>query len=214
MCFSDPSGKNFRKLIVDKTYKDNRRKSRKPLGYHEFVEWVMETYRHRWLPSLEGDDVIGILCTAGKIKDPVIWSGDKDLLQIPGLHLTELNNVAAIDPAGALDFFMYQVLAGDMTDGYPGCPGMGDVKSLNIVFKQLKAVPYIHEFSRGPRKGQTETRYTEEHCDDLWEIVVSRYVAAGLGERDALKTARLAKILHASDFNKQTKEVILWTPTK
>ncbi|WP_236483841.1 hypothetical protein, partial [Escherichia coli] len=35
---------NWRKLLVDPTYKENRAVVKKPVGYFEFLEYVFETY--------------------------------------------------------------------------------------------------------------------------------------------------------------------------
>ena len=54
-CLSDHAG-NFRKQVWP-DYKSNRRKSRKPVGYVAFCDWVRETYATATRPMLEADDV-------------------------------------------------------------------------------------------------------------------------------------------------------------
>jgi DNA polymerase-1 len=81
-----------------------------------------------------------------------------------------------------------------------------------IIEQGILKVPYEHTLKRGPRKGETEMRYEETETDDLWAAVVSHYEAAGLTEEDALVQARVARILHRSDYDMDKKEPILWTP--
>ena len=46
-----------------------------------------------------------------------------------------------------------------------------------------------------------------------WDAVVEAFTfKAGLTEADALKQARLARILRWSDWNSETKTPILWSP--
>jgi len=78
--------------------------------------------------------------------------------------------------------FLTQALTGDVTDGYKGCPGVGPKKAESIL----------------------------QTLD--WSNVVSAYEAAGLTEHEALTQARLARILRASDWDQEKKEVILWQP--
>ena len=58
---SDHAG-NFRKEIFP-DYKSGRRKTRKPVGYVAFCDWVRETYSTASRPMLEADDVMGIIAT-------------------------------------------------------------------------------------------------------------------------------------------------------
>ena len=60
-CMSDHAG-NFRKQVWP-GYKSNRRKTRKPVGYVAFCDWVRETYSTASRPQLEADDVMGIIAT-------------------------------------------------------------------------------------------------------------------------------------------------------
>ena len=94
ICLSDSHG-NFRNDIAS-TYKANRGK--RPLLYKALREWVFETYpawsadaegtTHCIRPRLEADDILGILGTSPRnLGNCVIYSEDKDLKQIPGLHI-------------------------------------------------------------------------------------------------------------------------------
>ena len=77
---------------------------------------------------------------------------------------------------------MIQTLSGDQTDGYSGAPGFG-VKTSAKFFG--------------------ENGYT-------WNSVLDAFIQKGLTEEDALKNARLAKILTVEDYHNGP---ILWSPT-
>ena len=82
-CMSDHAG-NFRKQVWP-DYKSNRRKSRKPVGYVAFCDWVRETYSTASRPMLEADDVMGIIASKpGNEGKVTIVSDDKDMKTIPG----------------------------------------------------------------------------------------------------------------------------------
>jgi len=63
MCFTDKT--NWRKSVLE-TYKANRKATRKPTGYYQFVERVMAVpeWNSFLRPTLEGDDCMGIIATA------------------------------------------------------------------------------------------------------------------------------------------------------
>lgn len=178
LAFSDTD--NFRKDVYP-LYKSNRKAIRKPLGFKDFKAEMMEAYNHVTMPRLEADDVVGILGTS--IQDAVIFSEDKDLMQIPCLHLIEEDTVEVTKAEGDR-FHLMQSLTGDAVDGYPGCPGVGKVKA---------------------------ERMLEADCS--WQTVVDAYTKAGLTEAHALVQARVARILRASDWDDEKKEPILWSPT-
>jgi DNA polymerase-1 len=224
LCLTDPKH-NFR-LDVLPTYKTHRKTVRKPLVLMMVKDWLVENHGAKIAPGLEGDDLMGILATMPHKDERIIVSIDKDMKTIPGKYvrtravvdetgaeLVGAYDITDVSPFEANCYFLKQTLSGDVTDGYDGCPGIGATIADKIIDGGLKKVPYEHTFKSGPRKGTTETRYTTVECDDLWECVVSHYQAAGLGEEEAIRQARCARILRASDYNLKTKEVILWTPT-
>ncbi|GAB5503455.1 hypothetical protein [Pyruvatibacter sp.] len=211
-CFSDST--NWRKTL-NPSYKANRKKVRKPVGYLEFVAKLQKDVAKAYVrPTLEADDILGILSTHPTLISgrKVIASLDKDMKTIPG-WLFDGEDVYEVTPEAAERYHMSQTLSGDAVDNYPGCPGMGKQRAEEAVSPPTMLVPYEHELKRGPRKGQTETRYTEEPTDDLWAAVVSRFVAAGQTEEDALLNARLARICQYTDYDFKKKEVILWQPS-
>jgi DNA polymerase I len=184
LCFSHHE--NFRKQL-NPLYKANRRDMRKPMGFGALLRKIKEKFAPvvvQW-PRLEADDVIGILAT-----DPdaahVIWSPDKDLKQIPGLHLTD-DGITAITEEEGERSFLTQVLVGDTTDNYKGCPGIGPVKAEKIL--------------------------NADATTPAWNRIVIQYLNAGLDENEALLNARMARILRHGDYIPSTGKVRLWKPT-
>jgi DNA polymerase-1 len=81
LCFTNKV--NFRKA-VDPTYKNNRAASRKPLCYSALRTMLDENYKTIEMPSLEADDVMGILATKpSNVGKAIIVSQDKDMKTIP-----------------------------------------------------------------------------------------------------------------------------------
>ena len=113
-----------------------------------------------------------------------IVSPDKDMRQIPG-KLYDLKDVTTITPEAGHQWHFIQTLAGDQTDGYAGVPGYG-VKTATKLFEE---------------KGY------------YWETVVDAFKSKGMTHDDALLNARLAKILHASDYDFINKRFVAWCPT-
>ncbi len=185
LCWTAES--NFR-LKVDSTYKGNRRGTlhrRKPVGYKAMRQWAEQEFPSECWYDLEGDDVLGILATRHP-DEAVIWSGDKDLMQIPGAHLNDAGEIETVSQLQADAFFYRQILTGDTTDGYPGCPGIGPKTAEKLI---------------------SEKDFTETSA---WRTVVEQYKKKGLGADYALTQARLARILRNTEYT--FDELQLWTP--
>jgi DNA polymerase-1 len=122
----------------------------------------------------------------------VIASVDKDMLTIPGYHLRN-GEIIEVSRAQADRNFYTQVLVGDATDNYPGCPGYGPVTA------EKKLAGWEKEI-------------------DLWREVVNAYVMKGpfpdreRAERHAITQARCARILRAGEYDLSTNTVRLWEP--
>ena len=116
--------------------------------------------------------------------DCTIVSPDKDMKQIPG-SLYDMKEMFTITKQDGWEWFLIQALAGDQTDGYAGAPGFG-VKTSAKFFG--------------------DNGYT-------WNSVVKAFLLKGLTEEDALRNARLAKILTADDYDTEQSRPILWTPS-
>lgn len=190
------SGKNFRKDL-DPAYKVNRT-GKKPLAYWAIVDYIKSKFRTLMYPRCEADDVLGIQATLPENLakfTPVIVSDDKDMLTVPSHHLRlkksedpELQGIFRITPERAEWFHFRQSLAGDHGDGYRGLEGVGPKKAEKII---------------GGFRGKA-----------AWKAVVKAYKAAGLSENDALRNARLARILQASEFVQGKEQVKLWNPPR
>lgn len=182
VCALSDSEANFRKQ-VEPTYKSNRKKTRKPLGYAAMKTWVRTNYNTIMKPGLEGDDCLGILATRPG-NNCIVVSDDKDMMGVPGqLFRPSSDELLEISVEDADRFFLTQVLTGDVTDGYKGLPGVGPKKAEAIL---------------GPRPD--------------WGAVEQAYIKAGHTKEDALTQARLARILRWSDWDVEKGEPIPWTP--
>jgi 5'-3' exonuclease len=193
ICFSSPP--NFRQSI-DPTYKLHRVGARKPMCYAAIRQRVGEEYNVQTVAGLEADDVMGILATApGKTKK-IIVSQDKDMKTVPAT-VWDGKDLVTVSQAHADYNHLYQTLIGDTSDGYKGCPKVGPVKAEKLL-----------EFTE-----EEKLLSNEEQQALRWQRVVKAYEKAGLTETDALVQARLARILRYTDWDKEKKEPILWTPT-
>ncbi len=182
-CLSDPKD-NFRKHI-DPSYKSNRKGSRKPVGYVALREWVQENHSTVMKPSLEADDVLGILATKpDNIGKCVVVSDDKDLKTICcKLYRPMADEKLTITQQEADKHFLTQALTGDPIDGYSGCKGVGAKTAEKIL---------------GNRPA--------------WSSVEQAFLKAGMTKQDALTQARLARILRWEDWDETKGEVKLWQP--
>jgi DNA polymerase I len=217
--YTDP----WRKRIMP-LYKSNRKAVRRPVTFAPLREYVHERYETWQREGLEGDDILGILGTHPTLLpgEKVLVTIDKDLRTVPGKHCN-LNVARKVGFAAALEdiseaeadrYHLLQTLAGDPTDGYPGCPGLGMKRAADLLDAGLVLTPVQHQFKSGPRKGQTETRWEPGAAGPAWDIVVSAYHAEGLSESTALQNARVARICRASDYDYRTKTVIPWSPQR
>lgn len=186
-------GEHWRKAVLPE-YKAGRKmldRVEKPLGYWDLQAYLKETYAFEEWEPLEADDVLGILATQPQKALPgrrIVCSIDKDLRTIPGYYAGSWDGgVEVITEADADRFFMFQVLTGDPSDGYKGCPGIGKVKA-KVIIDPL------------------------EDMHDLWNAVVLAYTGAGLTEADALQQAQVARILRHGEYNRETQEIKRWTP--
>jgi DNA polymerase-1 len=168
-------------------YKAKRKTLRRPAGYQELQKWAWSGAAARgWevatLPDIEGDDVLGVLYEEGD----VIVSVDKDMLTIPGLHLRD-GEVREVSRLEADRSFYGQVLTGDSTDGYPGCPGAGPVAAEKLLAGCTTEV-------------------------QMWRAVMDAYEKKGFGQPYAIAQARCARILRAGEYDHERCTPQLWWP--
>lgn len=186
------SGRSFR-YDIEPSYKHNRVGKEKPKDLPAALK-ILESMAHVRVKNLEADDVIGILATNGKFKDPVIVSIDKDLWSIPGRHynpdrlVEDGTAVLRVSRELAWRKFCLQWLTGDTSDGYPGLPGVGPIKASAIVN------------SVGPK------------TDALCSRIIEEYRARGLNFDDCVRQARLARILLAPLWDSKSRQIIQFDP--
>lgn len=193
VCLSDDFS-SFRKDMIDKSYKGNRTTER-PEQLYPLKDWMRETYITEERPTLEADDVLGIIATdPSRTDERIIVSADKDLMTIPGkLYRPQLQAgqkkplILDITEEQAWRFHFWQAIVGDTTDGYPGAYKVGK--------KSIYAEAVLED---------------AEDEEDAWEWVVAAFTKAGADEEEAVKQARLARILQFQDYDGRRPK--LWLP--
>lgn len=191
VCLSCPTAENWR-LDILPTYKGNRKGTVRPTYLAAVKDYLAAEYPSYRRPTLEADDIMGILSTHPTLikGKKVIVSEDKDMKTIPGWLFNPAKDKAPrlIDGMEAEWWHYHQTLVGDTTDGYTGCPGIGPVKASKIIAASMAGV-------------------------DEWEHITAAFVSKGLTEADALIQARVARICRHTDYDFKRKEVKLWSPS-
>jgi DNA polymerase-1 len=118
---------NFRKSIQP-AYKGHRNR-KKPCGYKRVINQLKTEYNVVIMPTLEADDALGIYATQNP--GNVICSPDKDMRQIPG-KLFDMSEMMNVEKDEGAKWHLVQTLAGDQTDGYAGCPGIGVKRAITL----------------------------------------------------------------------------------
>lgn len=192
ICLSDDF-KSFREDRVDPTYKLFRETVERPRYLYDLKDWLRQEYGAEERPTLEADDVMGLLATdPTRTDERIIVSADKDLMGVPGkLYRPQLQKgkrpiIFEITQLEAIRFHFWQTLVGDTTDGFLGARGIGPAS----------------DYALDVLEAETE--------EEAWDIVLAGYGSKGFTEEDAVKTARLARILQHGDYD--GKAVKLWLP--
>ena len=143
----DAKGPTFRNEIYAE-YKANRPPM--PEELREQIEPIHAMIRAMGLPlvcvsGVEADDVIGTLAleAAARQQSVLISTGDKDMAQLVGDHVTLINTMTntIMDHGGVVDKFgvppelIIDLLAlqGDKVDNIPGVPGVGEKTALALL---------------------------------------------------------------------------------
>ena len=186
---------NFRYAIFPQ-YKSNRRGIQRAACFQAMREYLTRNYETIVLPGTEADDVLGIMNRPDD--GDLLYSPDKDLRTIAGVHMAANGDLEEVDHLEANRAFYKQILTGDTTDGYGGCPGVG---ALAKVFES---------------KGWMGCRREEE----FWDLVLFQYEKARgkLHEKFgvvspskyALTMARCARILRPGEYDFSKEAPILW----
>lgn len=185
ICLTDKD--NFRKDVLP-SYKSNRKETRKPMCLPAIREWLVKEHGAIIWPKLEADDVLGILATKPKREatdNVIVFSRDKDLKSVPCQYTKDGIEVETITKQEADYNFLKQSLMGDMTDGYTGIKGVGEVKAKKIL-------------------GDVSDFTLEEGISKVKEA----YTKAGYDEHDMLQQINVARILRHGDYKEG--EIKLW----
>ncbi len=142
------------------------------------------------IDGVEADDVIGTLASQARDqgREVVISTGDKDMAQLVGEHVTLVNTMTetVMDPEGVRTKFGipperiidYLALVGDKVDNIPGMPGVGEktalallqgLGSIDDIYANLDKVAEL-EF----RGSKTMAARLEEHRE---QVELSRLLA-------------------------------------
>jgi len=174
---------------VDETYKANRKAPDFPLLLMEPLRdfMISELGAYRCI-NIEADDYVVAKATGDSDKY-IICHIDKDLNQAKGKHYNYNTQEKYTVTEEDADFFFYQqVLEGDSVDNIKGCPGIGRVKALKLL--------------------------TSVTPDKYWETIVAAYEKAGGTEEDAIRNARLVRMLRHDEYSFETGEIILYGNNK
>lgn len=208
---------NWRQSVLP-TYKGNRKEVEKPILLPQAREYLREKYGAWQRPGLEGDDLLGILSGLHERfpGEKVMVTIDKDMSTLPGLHYRLHQTVLGIfevTEQQADMFHLKQGIAGDVTDGYKGCPGWGMDTAERYLEDPFMFVAEEYTPKSGKNAGIEQTRWVKREAPSLWEGIVSLYAKAGLTEQDAIVQMQVARILRTTDYDFKKKEPILWQPT-
>lgn len=218
LCFT--SDVNWRKDVLP-TYKENRKKTRKPVGYRDFLERAFASTD--WVSiredRLEGDDVMGILGSGAKefgFGKAVLVSCDKDFKTIPDCDFLwcTTGQILSHSKAEADYWHTFQMIKGDITDGYTGIGGWGDTAA-EFLEAPFKVVLTEKELKSGKNKGQIVTQWVKqplEEGDTLWDAIVSIGAKAGMTPQDIIVQGQVARILRFEEYNFIDKEIYHWEP--
>lgn len=176
-------------------YKANRRGRRRPCGLAAARGHLREAWAAEETAGLEADDLLSMALTAPAEPgvERICVSPDKDLLGAPGLHGRRdeagRGRLRRVSRAEADRWHLRQTLTGDAADGYPGCAGVGPVRAERILSS-----------AGGGASART------------WRAVVAAFAAAGAAPGDALRQARLARLLRHGEFDADRGSPRLWSP--
>lgn len=195
VCLSCSTADGWRFKLLP-TYKAGR--GEKPLMLADIKQHLRTRYRTYEKPTMEADDILGILSTHPKLLPGrrIILSTDKDMRTIPGwlYNPNKMTEPELISEAYANRFHMTQTLTGDSTDNYKGCPGIGPKKAEALLDYQLAGTP------------------PDKQLSYMWAGVLRAFEAKGLDPEDALLQARVARIARHTDYDFKRKEIKLWNP--
>lgn len=213
---------NWRKTLVDPTYKENRAVVKKPVGYFEFLDsvWADPKFLSVLEPRLEGDDCMGIIGSNPlqfNSNKAVLVSCDKDFKTVPDCDFLwcTTGDILTQTSETADHWHIYQTMKGDITDGYGGIPGCGETFVEDFLENPVVYYQVTKVLKSGKNKGQEVIQWTSrplEPGESLWTAIVSVGAKAGVDEEFIVKQGQMARILRDTDYNIETGEITLWKP--
>lgn len=202
VAFSCPREKNFRRDFWPE-YKLHREDKQSPDSMRIVLESMYDiaslygasTY---CADRLEADDLIGMMVSQNTKTIGVTI--DKDLRQIPGWHWNpdKEPEPMLVDLQSADKVFYKQWLMGDSTDNIWGLWKMGP----------KKAEKYLDALS----PEEWNSGIMQMYLNEDWSKRPEDKTPQMSKEEFALAQARCVRILRFGDYNKDTREVKLWSP--
>jgi len=178
--------KTFRYDLLP-SYKGNRKEPKFPLELlMPLRAWVTKTFKTHVPTYVEADDY----CVWRMYEEPNEWvlcHIDKDLNQATGIHYNYNKGEGYEVTQEEADLMFYkQILTGDTSDGYGGCPGIGEKRASKI----LDSLDITNE-------------------KEVWEAIVETYAVKGFTVNDVLIQARMARMLRPSEYNGDDS-IVMW----
>lgn len=173
--------KNFRDFITD-DYKANRQDVERPVNLAWAKHWAVKELGGEVVVGLEADDLLAM----NQTENTVIWSPDKDLMQVTGWHLDDgTNELVYVEPIGEIwqdnkkkwrfsgfKGLMFQALTGDTADYIIGCG-----KRITKVYKsgKNKGQEYIARDGVGPAAAASILNSCEQNKKSFKQAVADEY---------------------------------------
>ena len=207
VCLSDDFS-NFRKRVYP-PYIGNRTGDR-PVLLFDLKDALGDHYEIARWNHLEADDVMGIMATEPQDEERrCIVSADKDMATIPGWVFNPLKDKKPrkISRSEADNWLLKQILMGDQTDCYPGCPGVGP-KAADAIIDEGKAYHYTRrEITKGNRKGEIEIKWKLVGSSyPRWVRILTAFAKAGLTEQAAQKGTPSSSLSPAGYLSRSRSE--------
>ena len=119
-------GENNFRYKVNPEYKANRKDKPKPIHLEACQQYLKDEFGAIVTDGYEADDALGI----NQTEETVIYTIDKDLLQIPGHHFNFITRVyKEVSVLDGLKSIYKQALVGDTSDNIVGVNKIGPIKA-------------------------------------------------------------------------------------
>lgn len=190
---------NFRIDVATVAPYKGHRPQDKPHYWKTIRNYLLREHNAVVATGCEADDLIADECLKD-IDNTVICSRDKDLDTVPGWHYRwqcgerQPEKRYYVNDEEAFNFFVYQMLVGDIADNIKGVHGVGDKKAKKILSEcsskeeMLRAVketyisvygegsdePIYYETENKQRVWKRPTEIMKENAELLWIGTVNR----------------------------------------